>query len=168
MKWPARTSTTKLEEQMKASDPMRHHAEHQHLSSAFGADSFGKAAEGLARFFGTAPYLVGQSIVVICWIIINAIALLSADFDPYPFILLNLAFSLQAAYAAPLILLAQTRQADRDKAWTESDAHHREELSENTLTMLRQNTDITEQVRRLSESVNKLTQEIHEKVVAQA
>ena len=52
------------------------------------------------------------------------------SFDPYPYILLNLAFSLQAAYAAPLILLAQTRQADRDKAAAENDAHHREALAQ--------------------------------------
>ena len=146
---------------MKASDPMRHHAQHQHLSSPFGADSFGKAAEGLARFFGTAPYLLGQSFVVICWIIINAIALLSADFDPYPFILLNLAFSLQAAYAAPLILLAQTRQATRDKAREIADAKHREDLAERSLeqgrlieTLLRQNTELTQAVRDVTEKVH--------------
>ena len=92
-------------------------------------------------------------------------AIANADFDPYPFILLNLAFSLQAAYAAPLILLAQTRQAERDKAWSDADARHREELSESSLTLLRQNTDITEQVRQLSEQVNNLTREIHQRVV---
>ncbi len=143
----------------------RHHAESEHLGSAFGAGGFGQVAEGIARFFGTAPYLVGQSVIVVIWIVVNAVAIASADFDPYPFILLNLAFSLQAAYAAPLILLAQTRQAERDKAWSDADARHREELSESSLTLLRQNTDITEQVRKLSEQVNNLTREIHEKVV---
>ncbi len=67
------------------------------------------------------------------------------------------------AYAAPLILPAQTRQAERDKAWSDADARHREELSENTLTLLRQNTEITERVRKLSEEVNNLTRGIHEK-----
>lgn len=82
----------------------------------------------------------------------------AAHFDLYPFILLNLAFSLQAAYAAPLILLAQTRQADRDKAVTEADAMHREEINAQLLTLLEQNTALTETVRRL-------TDEIHHRVV---
>jgi len=150
---------------MKDRRHRRYHAEHEHLGATFGAGGFGQAAEGIARFFGTAPYLVGQSVIVLIWIVVNAVAIANADFDPYPFILLNLAFSLQAAYAAPLILLAQTRQAERDKAWSDADARHREELSESSLTLLRQNTDITEQVRRLSEQVNNLTREIHERVV---
>ena len=86
----------------------------QEHRGAFGADTFGVIAERIARFFGTPQYIVGQSIVVIAWLILNAFAF-AGRWDPYPFILLNLAFSLQAAYAAPLILLAQTRQADRDK-----------------------------------------------------
>ena len=86
----------------------------QEHRGAFGADTFGVIAERIARFFGTPQYIIGQSIVVIAWVILNAFAL-AGRWDPYPFILLNLAFSLQAAYAAPLILLAQTRQADRDK-----------------------------------------------------
>ncbi|HEX8859877.1 MAG TPA: DUF1003 domain-containing protein, partial [Actinomycetes bacterium] len=81
---------------------------------AFGQDAFGRRAEQVARFFGTPQYIVGQTIVVLAWIAINSVAL-TYRWDPYPFILLNLAFSTQAAYAAPLILLAQTRQADRDK-----------------------------------------------------
>jgi uncharacterized membrane protein len=83
-------------------------------------DQFGALAERLARFFGTPRYLVGQSVLVLIWIVFNAVAW-SLQFDAYPFILLNLAFSTQAAYAAPLILLAQNRQADRDKAEVERD-----------------------------------------------
>jgi uncharacterized membrane protein len=82
---------------------------------AFGQDAFGRAAERAARFFGTPQYIVGQTLVVIVWIALNAVAI-GYRWDPYPFILLNLAFSTQAAYAAPLILLAQTRQ---DKELTE-------------------------------------------------
>src|ERR1700761_696809 len=83
-------------------------------------DAFGRLAEQLARFFGTPRYIVGQTVVVIIWIAIN-VAAVTLRFDPYPFILLNLAFSTQAAYAAPLILLAQNRQADRDKEEVERD-----------------------------------------------
>ena len=83
-------------------------------------EAFGNLAERLARFFGTPRYIVGQTIVVVIWIAVN-VAAAALRFDPYPFILLNLAFSTQAAYAAPLILLAQNRQADRDREETERD-----------------------------------------------
>jgi uncharacterized membrane protein len=83
-------------------------------------DAFGSTAERLARTFGTPRYLIIQTVIVIIWIAING-AWVALRFDKYPFILLNLAFSTQAAYAAPLILLAQNRQADRDKADIERD-----------------------------------------------
>jgi uncharacterized membrane protein len=96
-------------------------ADHSH--SPFGGDRFGRAAESAARFFGTPQYIVGQSAIVVAWIILNSVAVLR-HWDPYPFILLNLVFSTQAAYAAPLILLAQTRQAQRDKnALDHAEAH---------------------------------------------
>jgi uncharacterized membrane protein len=88
--------------------------------SLYDADAFGRFAEALARFLGTGRYLVGQTALVIGWIILNIIAGVR-HWDPYPFILLNLAFSTQAAYAAPLILLAQNRQDERDRATTERD-----------------------------------------------
>jgi uncharacterized membrane protein len=87
---------------------------------SYDPDAFARFAERMARFLGTGRYLAAQTIFVIVWIAIN---LVGAEFrwDPYPFILLNLAFSTQAAYAAPMILLAQNRQADRDKAEVERD-----------------------------------------------
>ena len=94
----------------------------------FTSEKFGQWAEAFARFFGTPTFIIGQTILVILWIGINCFD--KTTFDPYPFILLNLAFSTQAAYAAPLILLAQSRQTDRDKAWAEADALHREEVSQ--------------------------------------
>ena len=83
--------------------------------SLYDADAFGRFSEGLARFLGTGKYLFGQTLFVICWIILNVVAGIH-HWDAYPFILLNLAFSTQAAYAAPLILLAQNRQDERDRA----------------------------------------------------
>jgi uncharacterized membrane protein len=97
----------------------------------------------------------------------------------YPFILLNLAFSLQAAYAAPLILLAQTRQADRDRVHTEADAKHREELAaaseqralilqeqtEKIISLITINTALTETTKQLSEQIAKLTTEVHAKFI---
>ena len=99
----------------------RFHLPHLHLGPVFGDDWFSLKAEAFARFFGTPIFLVSQTVIVAIWIGLNALGY--TKFDIYPFILLNLAFSLQAAYAAPLILLAQTRQADRDKAHAEADAH---------------------------------------------
>ena len=89
-----------------AAKARRFHLPHAPLESAFGNDWFGRKAEDFARFFGTPTFLVGQTILVAVWILVNVIGW--TQFDVYPFILLNLAFSTQAAYAAPLILLAQT------------------------------------------------------------
>jgi uncharacterized membrane protein len=88
--------------------------------SLYDADAFGRFSEGLARFLGTGKYLVGQTAFVIFWITLNTVGIIN-HWDPYPFILLNLAFSTQAAYAAPLILLAQNRQDERDRANIERD-----------------------------------------------
>jgi uncharacterized membrane protein len=83
-------------------------------------DAFGRFSERLARFLGTGRYLAAQTFLVVVWIAINGFGIIK-HWDPYPFILLNLAFSTQAAYAAPLILLAQNRQADRERAEAERD-----------------------------------------------
>lgn len=83
-------------------------------------EALGQSTESIARFFGTGRYLLIQTVVVIAWIAVNLFAI-RERFDPYPFILLNLAFSTQAAYAAPLILLAQNRQENRDRVALEDD-----------------------------------------------
>jgi uncharacterized membrane protein len=90
------------------------------MGARYDADAFGRFSEAIARFLGTGRFLVGQTVLVIGWIVLNTIGLIK-HWDPYPFILLNLAFSTQAAYAAPLILLAQNRQDDRDRANIERD-----------------------------------------------
>jgi uncharacterized membrane protein len=150
----------------------RFHLPHAHLESAFGNDWFGKKAEDFARFFGTPRFLIAQTVIVAVWIWANAAGW--TQFDIYPFILLNLAFSTQAAYAAPLILLAQTRQADRDKVTSLADAQHREELhliseqrqsqmreqSGMLVEMLRQNTALTERVEALLQQNTELTQTV--------
>ncbi len=87
---------------------------------AYDPDAFGRMSERLARNLGTGRYLAIQTVLVFIWIVLN-LAAASLRWDPYPFILLNLAFSTQAAYAAPLILLAQNRQADRERAEIERD-----------------------------------------------
>ena len=98
----------------------RYHEPHAHLSAPFGSGGFGAVAEKLARVFGTPQYLISQTVVVIAWIIANGVLLL-ARFDPYPFILLNLMLSFQAAYAAPFIMMSQNRQAAKDRLQAELD-----------------------------------------------
>ncbi|PTT63270.1 hypothetical protein DBR26_23050, partial [Pseudomonas sp. HMWF007] len=134
---------------------------------------FALRAEAFARFFGTPLFLGAQTAIVAVWIGLNVSGV--TQFDVYPFILLNLAFSLQAAYAAPLILLAQTRQAARDKAQSDADAQHREALAvANTerqaqaaqttaqlLELLEQNTRLTEMTKSLTERIEGLTRELH-------
>jgi uncharacterized membrane protein len=140
---------------------------------AFGDDPFGRNAEKLARFFGTPRYILSQTVAVIAWITLNSIALIS-HWDPYPFILLNLAFSTQAAYAAPLILLAQTRQADRDKLHGEMiDKKHTrleeaaKKQTDKLVGLLESNTALTQQDKDLTAEVAKLTRQIHELLTKQ-
>ena len=153
-------------------------AEHH---GAFGQDAFGRGAERVARFFGTPKYILGQSLVVLAWLALNSLAL-SFRWDPYPFILLNLAFSTQAAYAAPLILLAQTRQADRDKhaeALAERRHDEMEKRAEDRIVavraetdrlgqLLESNTDLTRQDKELTEQVAELTRQIHALLTARS
>jgi len=87
----------------------------------YDSDTFGVFAERFARFMGTAKFLIYMTLFVIVWITVNLVGLFGLDWDPYPFILLNLFFSTQASYAAPLILLAQNRQEDRDRVVAEQD-----------------------------------------------
>jgi len=155
----------------------RFHAPYIHLHTVFGNDWFALKAEAFARFFGTPVFLVVQTVIVAIWIGVNIAGV--TQFDVYPFILLNLAFSLQAAYAAPLILLAQTRQADRDKAHADADAMHREALAtasqerqafavkqtEQLLKLLQQNTELTHLTQELSQRIETLTAEIHQKLL---
>ena len=141
---------------------------------AFGPDRFGQWAERAARFFGTPKYIIGQTVAVVFWIALNSLAVIS-HWDPYPFILLNLAFSTQAAYAAPLILLAETRQADRDKEHSAKVEHLHETQArqgedrvkslraetDRLQQLLQANTELTKQDKDLTEQVATLTREIH-------
>lgn len=88
---------------------------------SYNSDTFGVFAEQFARYMGTARFLIWMTAVVITWVVWNAVAPEDLRFDDYPFIFLTLALSLQASYAAPLILLAQNRQEQRDKVIAEQD-----------------------------------------------
>lgn len=101
------------------------------------ADAVGAFAENVARFFGTGEYLFWQTVFVVVWIVLN-IGMFAFSWDPYPFILLNLAFSTQAAYAAPLILLAQNRQEDRDRITLAEDRRRAEQTKADTEFLARE------------------------------
>ncbi len=142
--------------------------------SGYDSDAFARVAESVARFLGTGRYLAIQTIIVVLWIAINAFLALDEGrkhaFDPYPFILLNLVFSTQAAYAAPLILLAQNRQTDRDKEEVERDRdtnaralaeteYLARELAELRIILSHKadRDDLIEPLERLTESVERLS-----------
>ena len=149
-----------------------------HTTPAFGEDAFGRGAEAAARFFGTPRYIIAQTVIVILWIAVNAVAV-GLRWDPYPFILLNLVFSTQAAYAAPLILLAQTRQADRDKLALDQEEAHRDEVmrqmeereaaikreTDELKMLLATNTNLTRQDKELTQRIETLTREIHARML---
>ena len=159
---------------------LRFHAPHLHMANIFGDDWLALKAEAFARFFGTPMFLLAQTFVVVVWICLNIFGI--TKFDLYPFILLNLAFSLQAAYAAPLILLAQTRQVNRDKLHTQADAQHREDIASaaeqrqnlaaeqagQIAILLKQNTEMTALTQKLALKIELLTIELHGKIFAEA
>jgi uncharacterized membrane protein len=151
-------------------------ARHDDLSTPRGSpggpvydpDSFGRLAERLARFLGTGRYLVAQTVIVLVWIAVNGLVI-AKGWDPYPFILLNLVFSTQAAYAAPLILLAQNRQADRERDEIERDRDMNSRSLAETEYLAREiaavrlaleqkadRDDIIEPIERLTQSLERL------------
>jgi uncharacterized membrane protein len=162
----------------RSTEDLNHLEPYQHaeMHGAFGGDAFGRLAEKAARFFGTPQYIVGQTLAVLAWVVLNSTQLhLGFAWDIYPFIALNLLFSLQAAYAAPLILLAQTRQADRDKIHSDriDKNHSRLERAskaetDKLLELLQANTDLTAQDKELTEQVADLTKQIHALLVKQS
>ena len=100
-------------------------------------EAVGRFSESIARFLGTGRYLLIQTIIVLVWIALNLVSI-KLQWDPYPFILLNLAFSTQAAYAAPLILLAQNRQENRDRVALEEDRRRAEQTKADTEYLARE------------------------------
>ena len=115
-------------------------------------DAFARLSERIARFLGTGRFLAIQTVIVIFWIALNTLAV-AWQWDPYPFILLNLAFSTQAAYAAPLILLAQNRQDDRDRVQIEQDRQRAERNLADTEYLAREIVALRMVVTDVSEDV---------------
>ena len=99
-----------------------------HLRRKKDSDAFGRFAESTARFMGSPKFILYMTIFVVTWVVANVVlvSLAGKSWDPYPFILLNLAFSTQASYSAPLIMLAQNRQDDRDRVQAQQDRQRAE------------------------------------------
>lgn len=142
---------------------LRHIEAHQRSASVFGDDWFGRGCESFARFFGTPQFLIIQTVITVLWMILSYLGI--THYDPYPFILLNFVYTVQSGYAAPMILLAQTRQADRDKAAAEADAHHREELAAKTHEASALLLDLVQRNIELTSKVEQLTQAVHAQII---
>jgi len=141
-------------------------------------EAFGRFSESIARTLGTARFLVIQTIIVFLWISLN-VASVALRWDKYPFILLNLAFSTQAAYAAPLILLAQNRQEQRDRAQTDNDRRVAERTQADTEFLAREiasvrlslndvatTSEIGEHLERLTEAVERMNERLSDLEIA--
>jgi uncharacterized membrane protein len=138
----------------------------------YDTESFGNFAESIARTLGTARFLVFQTVIVVIWIFIN-VTVVVLRWDPYPFILLNLAFSTQAAYAAPLILLAQNRQETRDRSQTDMDRRVAERTQVDTEFLAREiasvrrslgdvatSSELDDQLERLTSSIERMSAQL--------
>jgi uncharacterized membrane protein len=138
-------------------------------------DAFGNFSESIARFLGTARFLVYQSVIIAVWIIWNTLLPASAQFDPWDrgLVLLTLVLSLQASYAAPLILLAQNRQEVRDRGQSEIDRRVAERTQTDTEFLARElasvrlalgdvatSSDLDDRLDKLTRAVERLTERV--------
>jgi uncharacterized membrane protein len=160
-------------------DPLRHHThyvEDKHGASPYaGGSSFmERVSEAVASGMGTVGFLLVSSALILAWILSNHVVhflsnswtglLNGKGFDPAPFILLNLVFSAVAFYTGALVIIAQKAQTRTDKANQEAAARHRDELATAQSDLLQRNTDLTEEIDRLSRRVSALTQEVRDAI----
>jgi uncharacterized membrane protein len=170
-------SATDQQQTPVMNDPLRHHKHYQqggkHPSPYAGGSSFmERMAENVASAMGTVQFVLIGSLIIVSWVFINgAVKYLEStgktlskggEFDPEPWILLNLIFSGVAFYTGGLVIIAQKAQTRTDKANEEAAAKHRDELAQLQTGLLKKNTDLTEQIHTLSERMSILTQEVHE------
>jgi uncharacterized membrane protein len=163
-------------EQAVERDPMRHHkhyANGKHGPSPYaGGSSFmERVAEAVASRMGTVGFLIASSTVILGWVVANHVVRFLSNswhgllnghgFDPAPFILLNLVFSAVAFYTGALVIIAQKAQTRTDKANEEAAAAHRDELATFQTDLLERNTELTEQIHTLAQTLSELTAEVH-------
>lgn len=168
------TAVEKQPQQVKpVPDPLRYHQHYQQDGSPYaGGSSFmERVAEGVASGMGTVAFIVVSSLLILAWVFTNgAVHYISStitnigngkQFDPEPWILLNLIFSAVAFYTGALVIIAQKAQTRTDKANQEAAAKHRDELDQTASALLRQNTDLTVQIHTLAEQLHSLTEQVH-------
>jgi uncharacterized membrane protein len=158
-------------------DPLRHHVHYQqggkNPSPYAGGSSFmERMAEWVASAMGTVQFVLIGSLIILAWVFINGAAKYlehtgkaiskGGEFDPEPWILLNLIFSGVAFYTGALVIIAQKAQTRTDKANEEAAAKHRDELAQVQADLLTRNTDLTEQIHTLSQKMSTLTEEVHQ------
>jgi len=154
-------------------DPLRHHQHYQHDDSPYaGGSSFmERVAEAVASGMGTVAFILVSSMLILAWVFVNGAAHYVSStitnigkgkqFDPEPWILLNLIFSAVAFYTGALVIIAQKAQTRTDKANEEAAAKHRDELAQFQTDLLQQNTDLTTQIHTLAEQLHHLTEQVH-------
>lgn len=161
---------------MDVRDPLRHYKHYQHSGAnsspyAGGSSFMERMSEKVASGMGTVPFLVISTALILGWVFANGAATYihatiqhiahGKQFDPEPWILLNLVFSAVAFFTGALVIIAQKAQTRTDKANEEASAKHREELSQLHTQMLKENTDLTKQIHELAEQLKTLTDEVH-------
>jgi len=160
-------------------DPMRHHTHYLRLGGrrgqaspyAGGSSFMERMAETVASGMGTVAFVVVGSAIILAWVFMNgAASYISAtvqhlahgnQFDPEPWILLNLIFSGVAFYTGALVIIAQKAQTRTDKANEEAAAKHRDEINKAQADLLQQNTDLTEEIHELALKLHNLTEQVH-------
>jgi uncharacterized membrane protein len=166
-------TTETTDEQPTHKDPLRFHRAHQ-TEGVFGDSFMERMSEKVASGMGTVQFIVVSTLIIIAWVFVNhAVAFFEhawkglqdgQGFDPEPWILLNLLFSMVAFYTGALVIIAQKSQAKKDAAKEVADAKHREELAEIHSKMIQENTDLTKKVVDLTDQVEKFAKEIHNAV----
>ena len=146
-------------------NPLRFHESHRG-KGAFGEGLVPRTAEKVADAMGTVQFLIISTVVILAWMLVNHLAtFLSVSwhglldghgFDPAPFILLNLVFSAVAYYSASMVMIAQKTQARRDESREQADALHREDIAQLQAALIRANTQLTQDVHRLTRDLHRL------------
>jgi uncharacterized membrane protein len=173
---PAADSKPVPDQQKSALDPLRHYKHYQGDASgpqyAGGSSFMERMSERVASGMGTVPFLVVSVVLILAWVFANgAVHYVHAtienlehghQFDPEPWILLNLLFSAVAFFTGALVIIAQKAQTRTDKANEEAAAKHRDELNKFQTDLLQQNTDLTNQIHTLAKQLHTLTEQVHD------
>lgn len=175
----ATASEHEMQQQLKL-DPLRHHTHYQNGQNgspyAGGSSFMERMSEKVASGMGTVPFLIVSTILILGWVFANGAASYihatihavghGKQFDPEPWILLNLIFSAVAFFTGALVIIAQKAQTRTDKANEEAAAKHRDEIAQFQTELLQKNTDLTTEIHALAQKLEALTGEVHAATLA--